>query len=62
MGKHLYVMHVFSIFGMRAGFCMDASLIFPQCVLATITLIGVVPGVKVLKPTWSIRWDFLSAQ
>ena len=35
-----------SIFDVRAGFNVDASHIFPQCVLATITLIiGVMPCV-----------------
>lgn len=40
---------VFNVFGARVGFDMDFSHIFPQGVLATITLIGVVIGVGISK-------------
>lgn len=33
------------IFGVRTGFNVDASHILPQCVLAIVALIGVLPGV-----------------
>lgn len=38
-----------SIFGVRAGFDVDTSHIFPQAVLSTITLIGDVVGVRRAK-------------
>ena len=34
-------LHAFNVFGVRAGFGMDASHIIPQSVLAIIPLIGV---------------------
>ena len=40
---------VSSVFGMRADFGMDASHVFPQGVLAVITLIGDVVGVVVSR-------------
>lgn len=46
----------------RAGFDMDASHIFPQGVLATITLMGVWLVLKELEPIQDMTQDFLSAQ
>ena len=34
-----------SVFGVRAGSDVDASHVFPQCLLATITLVGSVVGI-----------------
>ena len=35
----------FSVFNARAGFGMNSNHLFPQCVLANITLLGAVVGV-----------------
>ena len=48
MGSHR--LYVSSIFGVRTGFGMDDSHIFPQSVLAIIPLIGGVIGVVVTRP------------
>ncbi|EPY77785.1 hypothetical protein CB1_001183011 [Camelus ferus] len=55
-GKCYKVIHV------RAGFDMDASHIFPQGVLATITFMGVWLVLKELEPIQDMTQDFLSAQ
>lgn len=51
---------VFSVFGARINFDMDASHIFPRCVLVTITLIADVIGVVGFKPVQGMRQDFFS--
>ena len=45
MGASLCRLCVSKVLGAGAGFDMDASHVFPQSVLATITLIGGVVGV-----------------
>ena len=45
MGEFLCRLCVSSIFGVRAGFGMDVSHVFPQSVLAVIPLLGGVIGV-----------------
>ena len=40
MGASLCRLHVPSAFGVRAEFDVDASHVFPQSVLAAITLVG----------------------
>ena len=45
-----YRLHVSNIFGVRAGFGVDDSHIFPQSVLAIIPLIRGVIGVVVTRP------------
>ena len=62
-------LRVSNIFGVRAGFDLDATHIFPQGVLVTITLIGGVVAVRGSKgctrceaglPFWSVAVTALS--
>ena len=46
VGAYLCTLCVSNVFGVRAGFDMDASHIFPHGVLAIITLIRGVVGVE----------------
>ena len=47
MGVFLYRLFVSNAFGGRAGFDVDASYIFPQSVLAAVTLVGGEAGRRV---------------
>ena len=61
MWEHPCVDRVSDIFGEKAGFAMNASHIFPQDVLAAVTLIRVYLVLEDLKPVQGVRRDFLSA-
>ena len=49
VGASLCRLHVPSVLGGRAGFDVDASHVFPQGVLAAITLVGCVAGIGVAR-------------
>ena len=61
MGVSLYRLNVPSAFGGRAGFDVDARHVFPQGVLAAITLGGGRAGDGGLELMPGVKWDFLSA-
>ena len=60
VGASLYKLHVPNAFGRRVGFDLVASHIFPQGVLAAITLVvgGAGDGVE-SEP--NVSWNFLSS-
>ena len=61
VGASLCRLCVPSVFGARVEFDVDASHIFPQSVLATITLIGSVVDVGAAKDCTGVRQNFPSA-
>ena len=64
MWGHHYADCLPSVFAVRAGFDVDTSHIFPQGMLATVTLVGDVAGDGGARACAGrgMRWDFLSAQ
>ena len=62
MGMSLYRLCIPNAFGGRAGFDMNASHVFPQGVLAAITVVGGGLEMKGLQLGLGVRWGFPSAQ
>ena len=62
MGESQYSLHVPSGFGGRAVFDINTGHIFPQGVLAAITLVGGGTGVGWARARTSVSWGFSSAQ
>ena len=62
MGAAPYRLLVPSTFDGRTGFDVDANHIFPQGVLAALTLVGCGAGNGGTRAAQGVRWDFLSAQ
>ena len=54
----LYRLCVFNAFGRRAGFDIYASHLFPQGVLAAITLVEVALEMQELEEEMGVRWHF----
>ena len=58
-GNVLCRLYVPRVFGTRTGFHVDSTHIFPQCMRAAITVLGVWLLLEDLKPAQGVKRDFL---